>query len=107
MQNYTAMYCCSFIYRGGVLCLVLNELGMSQYDGTSVYYENNKRCLHMTQYQKPTKNTRHIDLRHFAVVDWVSQDLLLIKKISTHDNSSDTLTKSLGKTLFHRHTDTT
>ena len=84
---------------------ILNELGMPQHIATSVY-EDNKGCLHMTQNQKPTKNTRHVDLRHFAVVDWVAQDLLIVKKISTHDNSSDTLTKSLGKTLFHRHTDT-
>ena len=60
----------------------------------------------MTQNQKSTKNTHHVDLRQFAVVDWVAQDLLLIKKINTHDNSSDTLTKSLGRTLFYRHTDT-
>ena len=84
---------------------ILNELGLSQHSATSVY-EDNKGCLHMTQNQKPTKNTRHVDLRHFAVVDWVSQDLLTIKKISTYDNSSDTLTKSLGRTLFYRHTDT-
>ena len=84
---------------------ILDELGMSQHIATSVY-EDNKGCLHMTQNQKPTKNTRHVDLRHFAIVDWVAQDLILVKKISTHDNSSDTLTKSLGKTLFYRHTDT-
>ena len=34
------------------------------------------------------------------------QDLLNVKKINTKDNSSDTLTKSLGKTLFYRHIDT-
>ena len=84
---------------------ILNELGMPQHNATSMY-EDNKGCLHMTQNQKPTKNTRHVDLRHFAVVDWVSQDLLAVKKICTSDNSSDTLTKSLGRTLFHRHTDT-
>ena len=84
---------------------ILNDLDMPQHTATSVY-EDNKGCLHMTQNQKPTKNTRHVDLRHFAVVDWVAQDLLTVKKISTSDNSSDTLTKSLSKTLFHRHTDT-
>ena len=84
---------------------ILNDLDMPQHTATSVY-EDNKGCLHMTQNQKPTKNTRHVDLRHFAVVDWVAQDLLTVKKICTNDNSSDTLTKSLSKTLFHRHTDT-
>ena len=52
---------------------ILGELGIDQHDATSVY-EDNKGCLHMTQNQKPTKNTRHVDLRHFAVVDWVAQD---------------------------------
>ena len=84
---------------------ILNELGIPQHTATSVF-EDNKGCLHMTQNQKPTKNTKHIDLHHFADVDWVAQDLILVKKINTHDNSRDTLTKSLGKTLFHRHKDT-
>ena len=84
---------------------ILNDLDMPQHAATSVY-EDNKGCLHMTQNQKPTKNTRHVDLRHFAVVDWVAQDLITVKKICTNDNSSDTLTKSLNRTLFHRHTDT-
>ena len=84
---------------------ILNELGMPQHIATSMY-EDNKGCLHMAQNQKPTKNIGHVDLRHFAVVDWVSQDLLAVKKICTSDNSSETLTKSLGRTLFCRHTDT-
>ena len=65
---------------------ILNELGIPQHTATSVY-EDNKGCLHMTQNQKPVKNTKHVDLHHFAVVDWVAQDLILVKKISTHDNS--------------------
>ena len=84
---------------------ILYELGISQKNATSVY-EDNKWCLHMTHNQKPKNNKRHVDLCHFAVVDWVSQDLILIKKINTNDNSSDTLTKSLGRTIFYRHTDT-
>ena len=84
---------------------ILEVLGLNQHDAT-VVYEDNKECLHMTQHQKSTKNTRHVDLCQFAVVDWVEQDLLEIRKINTKDNSSDTLTKSLSKILFYRHTDT-
>ena len=84
---------------------ILDELGISQNEATSVY-EDNQGCLHMTQSQKPTKRTRHVDMRYFAVLDWVEQDLLAVKKISTHDNSADFLTKSLGRTLFYRHVDT-
>ena len=85
--------------------LILNELGISQDEATSVY-EDNQGCLHMTLSQKPTKYTTHVDMRYFAVLDWVEKDLLNVKKISTHDNSADVLTKSLGRTLFYRHVDT-
>ena len=84
---------------------ILDELGISQNEATSVY-EDNQGCLHMTQSQKPTKRTRHVDMRYFAVLDWVEQDLLSVKKISTHDNSTDVLTKSLGQPLFYRHVGT-
>ena len=84
---------------------ILDDLGISQHEATPTY-EDNQGCLHMTQSQKPTKRTRHIDMRYFAVLDWVEQDLLSVKKISTHDNSADVLTKSLGRTLFYRHVDT-
>ena len=84
---------------------ILHELGIAQDEATSIY-EDNQGCLHMTQSQKPTKRTRHVDMRYFAVLEWVEQDLLTVKKISTHDNSADVLTKSLGKTLFYRHVDT-
>ena len=50
---------------------ILNELGIPQHEATAIY-EDNKGCLHMTQNQKPTKNTRHVDLRYFAVIDWVA-----------------------------------
>ena len=73
--------------------------------GAAVVYKTILQGIVAIQNQKPTKNTMHVDLRHFAVVDWVAQDLILVTKISTHDRSSDTLTKSLGKILFHRHTD--
>ena len=60
----------------------------------------------MAEARKPTKKTRHVEIRHYAILDWVEQDLINIKKIHTHDNCSDTLTKPLAKTLFYRHTDT-
>ena len=85
--------------------MFLEELGIAQHEATPIY-EDNKGCLHMTQNNKSTKNTRHVDLRHFTVVDWVAQDLLAVKKIITKDNSSDTLTKSPNKILYYRHNNT-
>ena len=39
------------------------------------------------------------------IQDWVDRDLIVLKKIHTHDNCSDAMTKNLPKILFHRHMD--
>ena len=52
---------------------------------------------------QPTKRTRHMDTKHFALQTWVERDLLTLKRIGTSDNESDLMTKNLGRTLFYRH----
>jgi hypothetical protein len=47
-----------------------------------------------------------LDIREFALVDWVLQDLLILEGIKTADNCADTLTKAFAKILFYRHNDT-
>ena len=84
---------------------VLRDLNMVQQHAT-VLYEDNRGCLKMTQAMKPTRRTRHVDTRYFAILNWIETDQLEIKKIDTADNASDVLTKALGRILFYRHTDT-
>ena len=72
----------------------------------TVLYEDNRGCLQMTQALKPTKRTRHVDTRYFAILNWIQTDQIAIKKIDTADNTADVLTKALGCILFYRHTDT-
>jgi hypothetical protein len=55
--------------------------------------------------QKPTPRTRHIDIKYFALCDWIKRDLLLLKRIDTSINPTDHLTKTLSRILFHRHAD--
>ena len=54
---------------------------------------------------KPTKRTKHVDTRYFALQSWVEQDLVLLKSIPTSDNSADAMTKNTPRILFNRHTD--
>ena len=54
---------------------------------------------------KPTRRARHLDLKHFAIQDWVENDLLLLKWISSSNNCSDSLTKALGRILQYKHMD--
>ena len=60
----------------------------------------------MANAQQPTRRTRHMDIKKFALLDWVEQDLLILKTIKTAENAADGLTKPLAKQLFTRHLDT-
>ena len=44
-----------------------------------------------------------MDIKNFALQDWVKRDLILLKRISTKNNYSDAMTKSLQRILFYRH----
>ena len=83
---------------------ILEEIGLSQSDAT-ILYEDNQGALLMANAQRPTKHTRHIDIKQFALQEWVMEDLIALKRINTSDNCADALTKATGKTIFHRHMD--
>jgi hypothetical protein len=84
---------------------LLQDIGLEQTHAT-ILFEDNQGALMMANAQQPTKRTRHIDIKHFALLDWVEQDLLILEAISTHDNAADAMTKTLTKQLFYHHYDT-
>ena len=84
---------------------VLNDLHLTQSNATPLY-EDNEGCRLMATANKATRRTRHIDIKHFAILDWVQRDLIDVKTIGTSDNASDNLTKPNNKILFYRHADT-
>jgi hypothetical protein len=51
--------------------------------------------------QKSTARTRHIDIKYFALCDWVERDLLRLERIDTSINISNHLTRVLSRILFH------
>jgi hypothetical protein len=71
----------------------------------SILYEDNDAATAMANAQKPTTRTRHMDIRFFALADWVERDLIVLERIHTSINEADHLTKSLERTLFYRHVD--
>jgi hypothetical protein len=46
-----------------------------------------------------------VELKKFALLDWIQHDLIFMKRISTNDNCSDGMTKQTGKQLFYCHFD--
>ena len=83
---------------------ILNEIGVNQNEATTLFIDNNGALL-MGNAQQPTRRTRHMDIKHFSLLDWIERDLILMKRINTSDNSADTLKKSLGRNLFYRQND--
>ena len=83
---------------------ILWDLDVPQ-EAATVAYEDNDGCTAMGNAQKPTTRTRHIDIKYFALCDWVERDLIHLERIDTSINIADHLTKSLPKVLFHRHAD--
>ena len=81
---------------------ILEEIGLPQ-DEATVLFEDNQGALLMANAQQPTKRTRHMDIKNFALQEWVQNDLLRLLRINTSDNYSDVMTKATARTLFYRH----
>jgi hypothetical protein len=84
---------------------ILEDLNIPQSEAT-ILYEDNNGALLMANAQQPTRRTRHMDIKKFSLLDWVERDLIILHNINTSDNAADTMTKSLGRNLYYRHTDT-
>ena len=61
------------------LRLVLRDLDLEQSDPTTIY-KDNRGCLHIINVSKPTKRIRHVDTRHFAILQWIENDDIKMKK---------------------------
>ena len=83
---------------------ILDDLGIEQSKATIVY-EDNTGALMMGNARQPTRRTRHMDVKYFALQDWIDQDLVLLHDIESANNISDAFTKQLGRNLFYAHFD--
>ena len=80
----------------------LDEINIPQDSATTLYIDNNGALL-MGNAQQPTRRTKHMDLKNFALLDWIERDLLIMKRIASPDNYTDPLTKPMGKELHACH----
>ena len=84
---------------------ILDELGLHIADATPLYIDN-AGARQMGNANKPTRRTRHLDIRYFALTEWTEKDLIILKPILSSNNNSDAMTKALGRQLFTRHKST-
>ena len=46
-----------------------------------------------------------MDIKCFALQEWIEQDLIILFDIESTNNCADVLTKQVGKILHHKHYD--
>ena len=68
-------------------------------EATTTIYEDNNGAVLMANAGKPTRRSRHIELKYFAIKYLVKKVLIMIKWISSTNNCSDSLSKPLARTL--------
>ena len=83
---------------------ILWDLGVPQTAAT-IAYEDNDAATAMTNAQKPTTRTRHLDIKYKVLSEWVERDLVTLERVHTSQNMADHYTKQLTPTLFYRHID--
>ena len=83
---------------------ILDQIGISQEEATVILIDNSG-ALMMANAQQPTRRTRHMDIKHFSIQDWVERDLVVMEEICSPQNSADSFTKALARTLFYVHND--
>jgi hypothetical protein len=81
---------------------ILSELGYAQLRPTTLF-EDNAAAILMVNASRPTPRARHIDIQHFALQELKAANEIVLSHIPGVVNSADSLTKSLGSTLHHRH----
>ncbi|KAL7502413.1 hypothetical protein ACHAXN_000379 [Cyclotella atomus] len=86
-----------------ILRSILYDLGIPQ-QAASIIFEDNDGATAMANTQKPTTCTRHMDIKYFALAEWVERNLMILERVNTAINTADHFTKILNRTLFRLHT---
>jgi len=83
---------------------ILWDLNIPQ-EAATILYEDNDGATAMANAGKPTSRSRHIDIKYYAIQEWIERDLIILQRIDTALNMADHYTKPLPRILFHRHND--
>ena len=70
---------------------LLHDLGFQQHHPTTLKMDN-MGAHHMVSAGAPTKRTRHVDIRYFALLQWADSGQLRTEPIPTAHNVSDSFT---------------
>ena len=91
--------------KGGLyLRSIMEELGLEQIGPTEILCDN-QGALKITNAQQPSKRTRHVEIKEFAVQHWVEDEQIVYEDVITTHNPSDSLSKATSRIKFWEHFD--
>ena len=83
---------------------ILEEIGLIQTDATPIC-ANNLDAIHMSNVQKPTRRTCHVEMKHFVILQWTDVEFINFVKTKTQNQATDSLSKPKDRTKFYEHMD--
>jgi hypothetical protein len=83
---------------------ILDEIGIDQTLPTEILADN-RGARQLSNARQPTRRTRHVDMKHFVILQWTEEERINYSDVSTNNNFSDSLTKPTGRVKFYEHND--
>jgi hypothetical protein len=83
---------------------ILEEIGIIM-DSPTPLLADNQGAVRLASAHQPTRRTRHVEMKHFIILQWTDDKFIDFVDTSTDENYSDYLSKPTGRTKFYEHTD--
>jgi hypothetical protein len=83
---------------------ILEEIGIIMKAPTPILADN-QGAVKLANAHQPTRRTRHVEMKHFIILQWTDDKFIDFVHTSTDENYSDSLSKPTGRTKFYEHTD--
>ena len=86
------------------ICWILDKLEKPQEVSTQIIADN-EGSIKITSAQQPTRRVCHVEMKHFAILQWTEDQHIKFVYRDSALNYSDSLSKVTGKIKFHQHMD--
>ena len=84
----------------------LEELGHEQHEPTTLHTDN-QGAPHVANTEQPTRRTRHMDAKAFAMQQWTKEQHPVSESMTAKLNAADHFSKALRRIEFYKQTDVT
>ena len=85
----------------------MDSRGTTNYSNNSntASLADNHEAVEMANVHHPTRRTRHVEIKHFVILQWTNDEFINFIETRSDENYSDSLSKPTGRTKFYEHSD--